>query len=257
MGGTSEGRRLAQRLATDARYQALLSFAGRTQRLEDPRVPYRVGGFGGVEGLSAYLQAERWDALVDATHPFAAQMSRHAARAAELTQTPLLRVEWPAWSPVEGDRWIAVADMVEAAVALGLAPRRVFLSIGRLELGAFRAAPQHEYLIRMLDELTVDLPRARVLAARGPFDAEAEASLLEREGIEVIVSKNSGTAATYGKLAAARRLGLPVVMVERPRLPPVESAGTCEAAYAWLAALQEAAHQEAAHHGASLTRRGV
>lgn len=247
LGGTSEARLLAEQLALDARFAAVLSFAGRTNNVQDPGLPYRVGGFGGVPGLVELLRRERHQALIDATHPFARQMSSHAVQAAALTALPLLRVEGPAWSAVAGDRWTVVPDMEQAQVALGPCPLRVFLSVGRLEIGAFRAAPQHDYLIRAVDDFDPELPRARVLAARGPFDTEAEQALFERERIDVIVSKNAGTAATYAKLVAARRLGLPVIMVARPALPEARTVATFTPALSWLYAL----------HEASLQRRGV
>lgn len=234
LGGTREARRLAARLAADARFEAMLSFAGRTENVLDPGVPYRVGGFGGAEGLSEHLRREGYRALVDATHPFAAQMSRNAAQAAELCALPLLRLEGPPWSAVEGDRWIEVATMAESVAALGSAPRRVLSSVGRLEVGAFAAAPWHEYLIRAVDPFDPPLPRARVIAARGPFELAAERELLERERIDVIVSKNSGTASTYAKIAAARELGIPVVMIARPHLPAVATVPDERLAYAWL-----------------------
>ena len=252
LGGTSEARRLAERLAPDGRFDALLSFAGRTESVVDPRVPYRVGGFGGVDGLCEHLRRERCEALVDATHPFAAQMSRHAARAAELTQVALARLEGPPWHPVAGDRWLEVATMADAAAALGALPRRVLSTVGRLEVGAFAAAPWHDYLLRAVDPFEPPLPRARVIAARGPFDVDAERALLERERIEVIVSKNSGTPSTYAKIVAARELSIPVVMVCRPSLPVVLTLPDVGAAFAWL----EATLRERAH-GASSTKRGV
>jgi precorrin-6A/cobalt-precorrin-6A reductase len=246
LGGTQEGRRCAQQLAGDARFAAMLSFAGRTQSLVDPGVPYRVGGFGGVEGLVAHLEREGYHALIDATHPFAAQMSRHADDAARRARLPLLRVECPAWSPGQGDRWTLVPDMAAAAAALGPSPRRVLLTIGRLELAAFQAAPQHDYLIRAVDPFEPPLPRARVVAERGPFDLESECRLLERERIELIVSKNAGTQATLAKLEAARRFALEVVMVARPELPSVPLVHTANEAVAWLTALAQPG-----------TRRGV
>ncbi|HKU40904.1 MAG TPA: precorrin-6A/cobalt-precorrin-6A reductase, partial [Polyangiales bacterium] len=129
LGGTSEGRELAERLSREPRYAALLSFAGRTESLQRPNLPHRVGGFGGVPGLCEFLRRERFDALVDATHPFAAQMSRHAVQAAERMRTPLIRLERPAWRAEPGDDWQLVPDMPSAARALGEPPRRVFLSI--------------------------------------------------------------------------------------------------------------------------------
>jgi precorrin-6A/cobalt-precorrin-6A reductase len=247
LGGTSDGRQLAERLASDPRYAVVLSFAGRTRSLQLPCAPYRVGGFGGVQGLVDYLGQEGCQALIDATHPFAAQMSLHAARAAERTGTPLLRVECPAWRPVAEDRWLEVADMSEAVRALGQRPQRVFSSVGRLEVGAFAAAPQHHYLLRAVDEFVPDLPSFRVLAARGPFQVDAERALFERERVQVIVSKNAGTPATYAKLEAARLLALPVVMIARPVLAPARTVATFAHALDWLEEL----------HGASSTRRGV
>lgn len=237
LGGTSDGRQLAERLALDPRWAPLLSFAGRTESLKVPRAPFRVGGFGGAEGLARFLEAERCAALIDATHPFAAQISANAVRAAELTGTPFVRVECPAWQREPGDDWTHVARMSDAAEALGRVPRRVFLSVGRLEVGAFRAAPWHSYLIRAVDDFLPDLLQARVLAQRGPFDVEAELDLLARERIEVLVSKNAGTVATAAKLIAARRMRLPVIMVARPVLPPAPTVTSFEAALAWLTLL--------------------
>lgn len=254
LGGTSEGRELALRAAADARYRVLLSFAGRTRNIADPGVPFRVGGFGGVEGLLAHLAREGHQALVDATHPFAAQMSRHAARAAELAGLPIVRLEGPAWREQPGDRWHVVSSMSEAAAALGAAPRRVFLSIGRLEVSEFASAPQHDYLIRAVDPFTPPLARARLICARGPFELGAELELLRRERIEVVVSKNSGTPSTYAKIEAARQLGLPLVMVARPVLPPVETVADVERGLAWLAAHHEASFPR---DEASSMRRGV
>jgi precorrin-6A/cobalt-precorrin-6A reductase len=231
LGGTLEGRRLATMLALDARFAPLLSFAGRTEHPELPsEVACRVGGFGGAQGLSAFLS--RFDALVDATHPFAAQISANAVIAAGDANVPMLRLVRPAWP--RQDNWIEVRDMREAADAIGGAPRRVFLTIGRLEVDAFRRAPQHHYLVRAVDAFDPGLPDAKVIAARGPFRLDEERALLERERIEVLVSKNAGTAATYDKLQAARERDLPVIMVARPVLPDAHEVSTIEAAMQWL-----------------------
>jgi precorrin-6A/cobalt-precorrin-6A reductase len=245
LGGTYEGRVLAEQLASDARFAALLSFAGRTASLQVPPVPHRIGGFGGVAGLCDFLRAGAYDALIDATHPFAAQMSCNALQAAQALQLPLLRVERPAWPQFEGDCWHEVEDMQAAAKALGPTPRRVFLTIGRLEIDAFSSAPQHHYLVRAVDPFELPLPAAKLITARGPFDVSAERELLQREAIDVIVSKNAGTTATYAKIAAARALALPVIMVRRPQLPAAETVATVDAALSWLTS----------HHGAS-QRRG-
>ena len=250
LGGTSEASALARALAGDARFCATLSLAGRTRAPAASPIPHRIGGFGGIDGLTAYLRAERIDALVDATHPFAAQMSRHAAAAATQTGTKLLVICRPAWQPGPGDRWTTVADMQVAANALGGTPRRVFLTVGRQDLAPFAAAPWHHYLIRSVDppDSALSPPDAETIAARGPFAEADERQLLAQHRIDVIVTKNSGGAATAGKLAAARALALPVIMVARP---PAPAAGTtvtdAESGHAWLLRL----------HGATTAARGV
>ncbi|WP_036263626.1 cobalt-precorrin-6A reductase [Methylocapsa aurea] len=218
LGGTSEASRLAALFAGRRDIDATLSFAGRTKAPIAPPIPYRTGGFGGIEGLAAYLKAQRVDVLVDATHPFAEQMSRHAALAAARANVPLIVLSRPPWAPEPDDRWINVDDMAGAAAALGPQAQRVLLTVGRLQLKAFEAAPHHFYLIRAIDpiEPKPNLPRHRVIAERGPFAVEAEERLLREEKIDVIVTKNSGAAATFAKIVAARRLALPVIMVARP-----------------------------------------
>lgn len=216
LGGTSEASALAALLSARRDIEAMMSFAGRTKAPVAPPIPLRIGGFGGAEGLAAYLEAQRIDVLVDATHPFAEQISRNAQIAAARSNIPLVILSRPAWAPEDGDRWIEVADMAGAAAALGPQSRRVFLAIGRLQLAAFEAAPQHFYLVRSIDPVAPAFPHCRVIAARGPFDAGAEERLLRDEMIDVIVTKNSGSPAVFGKILAARRLGLSVVMVERP-----------------------------------------
>lgn len=250
LGGSSEASALARLLAPNARFQATLSLAGATREPAPSPILQRVGGFGGVAGLVAYLRAEHVDALVDATHPFARQMSANAVAAAERTGVALLQLLRPPWTPIAGDRWIEVADMRAAAEALGEAPQRVFLTVGRKELAPFLAHPQHSYVIRTVDAPPDDLlPRdCAVIAARGPFALEDERRLLAERGIEILVTKNSGGKATAAKLQAARERGLPVVIVQRPELPLAERAPSPEAAFAWLQAL---------HAGTSTKRRGV
>jgi precorrin-6A/cobalt-precorrin-6A reductase len=219
LGGTFEASKLADLLAGQSGISPMLSFAGRTTAPRAPQIPYRIGGFGGVDGLQAYLEAERIDVLVDGTHPFAEQMSRHAAIAAARANVPLIVLSRPAWVAQPGNHWIEVADMAAAAAALGREPKRVFLTIGRLQIGAFAAAAQHFYLIRTIEPLPLppNLPRHRVILGRGPFAVEAEDKLLREESIDVVVSKNSGGEAAFAKVRAARHLGLPVVMVARPQ----------------------------------------
>jgi len=240
LGGTTEARLLADRLAGDARFNVLLSFAGRTENLLLPATKYRVGGFGGASGLAAFLEREGFHALVDATHPFADEISTNAVEATQSREIPMIRLERPAWQSQPGDRFVSAPHMMAAARAIGAEPRRVFLTIGRQEVGAFKAAPQHDYLIRAINAFDPELPRARLILERGPFALGAELALLEKERIEVIVSKNSGTNATYAKIVAARQLGLPVIMVERPRLPAAPLAHSLDQLANWLDELHQA-----------------
>ena len=236
LGGTAEARQLAGLLAERADLKVTLSLAGRTAAPAAQPVPVRVGGFGSASGFSAYLKAERIDALIDATHPYAATISRHAAEAAAAAQVPIVALRRAAWTAMPGDRWVEAADMKDAVRALGAAPRRVFLAIGRKEVAAFQAAPQHHYLIRSVDPVDPPLavPDATYIVARGPFAEEDERKLLTGHRIETIVAKNSGGDATYGKIAAARALGLTVVMLRQPALPDVPAVDTIQDAAAWL-----------------------
>lgn len=229
LGGTTQARQLAGKLAAHA--SVTLSLAGRTESPAAQGVPVRTGGFGGADGLAAYLRETRIDLLIDATHPYAARISANAAQGARLAGVPIIALRRPGWEPVEGDRWTQVDTVGDAVHALGPAPRRVFLALGRQEIAAFEAAPQHHYLIRSVDRVEPRLmvPDASYLLARGPFPEAEERALLEKHRIEIVVSKNSGGEATYGKIAAARALGIEVVMVRRPALPDVPSAETVEA----------------------------
>ncbi|MFT3973138.1 MAG: cobalt-precorrin-6A reductase [Amaricoccus sp.] len=230
LGGTGDARALATRLAGRDRLRVTYALAGRTRAPETPACDVRIGGFGGTDGLAAWIAAEDVRVLVDATHPYAARISRAAAAAARATGIPLVPLGRAAWEPRPGDRWIPAADMAAAAIALGRPPARVFLAIGRQEVAAFRAAPQHAYVIRSIEPVAPDAlpPHAETLLARGPFDEAAERRLLTERRIDVLVAKNSGGGATYGKIAAARALGLPVVMVARPAADG--GAGSVEAA---------------------------
>jgi precorrin-6A/cobalt-precorrin-6A reductase len=240
LGGTTEARALAERLAGDRRYAAAISLAGRTADPRPQPLPTRIGGFGGAEGLAAFLRAEKIALLIDATHPFAARISVNAAAAAETTGTPLFALRRPAWEQQAGDRWTPVESVAEAVSALGEAPRRVFLAIGRQEAFHFERAPQHSYVVRSVDPVTppLDLPDVTAILAAGPFAEADEMKLLVEHRIDVVVAKNSGGTATYGKIAAARQLGLEVVMVERRKPADVPSVGNCDEAleriHQWL-----------------------
>jgi precorrin-6A/cobalt-precorrin-6A reductase len=236
LGGTSEARQLAGRLADRRDLKVTLSLAGRTAHPAAQPVPVRVGGFGGTDGLAAYLADQHIDVLIDATHPYAATMASHAAEAAARTKVPIVALRRKAWTAIAGDNWTEAEDINGAVAALGASPCRVFLAIGRKEVGAFAAAPQHDYLIRSVDpvEPPLDVPHAAYIVARGPFSEDDESALLKQHRIEVVVAKNSGGKATKGKIAAARALGIKVVMLRRPALPDVPAADTVQDAVAWL-----------------------
>lgn len=236
LGGTTEARQLAGKLAARDNLAVLLSLAGRTESPVAQGVPVRVGGFGGAQGLAAYLIESGTDLLVDATHPFAARISANAAAAVRKAGVPIMALRRPAWVPAEGDRWTAVDNAASAVEALGAAPRRVFLALGRQEVGAFEAAPQHYYLIRSVDpvEPKLAVPDAAYILARGPFREADERALLVTHRIDAVVSKNGGGAATHGKISAARALGIEVVMIRRPAAPDVPSAGTVDELAAML-----------------------
>jgi precorrin-6A/cobalt-precorrin-6A reductase len=236
LGGTTEARRLAERLAGRTDLAVTVSLAGRTTAPAAQAAPVRIGGFGGVEGLARYLINERVDALIDATHPYAAIMSANAAAAAATTRVPLLALRRAPWTPLPGDRWIEVADTAAAVEVLGEAPRHVFLALGKSEIGIFARAPQHHYLVRSVEPVDPPLavPHAFYVTGRGPFSEADDRRLLVTHAVDVVVAKNSGGGATYGKIAAARTLGVPVVLLRRPPLPEVPSVESFEAAVAWL-----------------------
>ena len=238
LGGTTEASRLAERLAGHTKIAATLSYAGRTEAPARQPIPIRSGGFGGIDGLVAYLRDKRVDMVVDATHPFAAQMSEHAVVACAQSGTALLVFTRAPWQRREGDCWSEVAGNAAAAAALGATPRRVLMTIGRLGLAAFRAAPQHHYLIRTIDPPgDADLPpNHRLLYARGPFTLADETRLMREETVDVVVTKNSGGEATYAKIAAARELGLPVVIVQPPARADVPTCHDLDACMAVLEA---------------------
>lgn len=234
LGGTTEARELAARLAATPGLAVTLSLAGRTREPAVQPVPVRVGGFGGAAGLADYLRTERIGLLVDATHPFAERISHNAAGAAKAAGVPIVALRRPQWQRRAGDRWREVDDVAGAVAALGITPRRVFLAIGRQEAAAFEAAPLHFYLVRSVDPVDppLALPYAEYVLSRGPFALAGELALLRDRRIDAVVAKNSGGDATYAKIEAARQLGIEVVMVRRPPVPDVPTVATVEAAVA-------------------------
>ena len=236
LGGTIEASTLARKIAGDTRLAPVLSLAGRTTKPRPQPIATRSGGFGGIEGLARFLRNDKIEAVVDATHPYADQMSTHAVAACRETGVPLASLVRAEWQRRADDRWQVVADAFAAATALGAEPRRVFLSLGRQDLHALATAPQHHYLARLIElpEQTVLPPDLRLLQARGPFDRADEERLLRDERIEIVVSKNAGGSATYAKIEAARALGLPVVMIARPHKPAGVTMPDVDACVAWL-----------------------
>jgi precorrin-6A/cobalt-precorrin-6A reductase len=218
LGGTTEASALAAWLVDRPEFNALLSFAGTTRTPRPPPIPYRVGGFGGPQGLANFLRNGGYQVMIDATHPFAAQMKRNAAEAARLAGIDLLAIHRPAWHAVPGDKWHHVPDMAHAAQALGATPRRILLTIGQKDLAAFKAAPWHHYIVRSVDPPDTDSlpPHAEIIAARGPFLLADELALLRGSHVSALVTKNSGGTATMAKLEAARICGVEVVMIDRP-----------------------------------------
>ncbi|GHA07698.1 cobalt-precorrin-6A reductase [Streptomyces echinoruber] len=221
LGGTAEARELAAELAARPGVRVTVSLAGRVTRPAAVAGQVRTGGFGGPEGLAAWLREHRVDALVDATHPFAETITRNAARAAAAVGVPAVVLRRPGWRPGEGDRWHDAASLPAAADLLPRLGRRVFLTTGRLGLAAFAHLTGLRFLVRSVEPPAPPLPpHTEVLLARGPFTVAGEEALLRGHRIDVLVTKDSGGAATAAKLTAARRLGVPVVVVRRPPLPP-------------------------------------
>ncbi|MFH1804142.1 MAG: cobalt-precorrin-6A reductase [Pseudomonadota bacterium] len=232
LGGTADARILANRLAATGRFDVTLSLAGRTEHPAQPddAVQLRRGGFGGATGLADWVRTHNIDLLIDATHPFAANITAHAAQAIQQTGIPGFAIRRPVWERQDGDCWQAAQNVAEATSLLGDVPRRVFLAIGRQEIAAFAKASHHHYVIRSVDPIPLPPPlqNAICITARGPFDVVQETDLLHTHRIEVIVCKNSGGTATYGKIAAARALGIDVIMIERPQTSGLATASTIE-----------------------------
>jgi precorrin-6A/cobalt-precorrin-6A reductase len=235
LGGTTEASRLARALA-ESGADAVFSYAGRTASPVAQPLPMRVGGFGGVEGLAAYLKLEEITHVVDATHPFAAQMSTNAVAACAQTGVALTALERAPWQAGEGDDWISVADMSAAVSVLPDQGARVFLAIGKQNLDAFAIKPANHYLLRLVDAPNgaLPLPDTSVVVARGPFDIATDTALMRDHAITHVVAKNAGGTGAEAKLTAARALGLPIVMIDRPHVPPRRILRTVDQVMAWL-----------------------
>jgi precorrin-6A/cobalt-precorrin-6A reductase len=229
LGGTTEARQIADVLANCDETETTMSLAGRTTSPASFPIPVRIGGFGGVEGLAGYLKVQDIALLLDATHPFAAQMKTNAVEAARLAGIPIVRLHRPAWVAAAGDRWTTVENVAGAIEALGRSKaRNVFLPLGRNELVPFEAAPWHRYLIRSIEAFVppLNLPNAEYIVARPPYTRDGEIDLLKTRAIDVMVAKNSGGAISYAKILAARALGIEVIVIDRPRVPDAPSGQT-------------------------------
>lgn len=234
LGGSAEAFDLAEQLAGDGAVEAITAMAGVTRERRAVPGHVRIGGFGGPDGLAAWLTAEHIDAVVDSTHPFARQMTANAARAAAAAGVPIIHVVRPPWTPQPGDDWREVGDMAAAARAVPASP--CFLTVGRTELAPFAARRDIAFVARVIDRPD-PAPDFTYVEARGPFVLDDELGLLERHGIRSIVTKNSGGPAAEAKLVAARRLGLPVIMVRRPPPPDGMLVPDAAAALDWIRGL--------------------
>ncbi|OAN60015.1 cobalt-precorrin-6A reductase [Sphingomonas sp. TDK1] len=246
LGGTTEASALA-RLLGEQGIAATLSYAGRTDKPRRQPIPVRIGGFGGMEGLAQYLRAQGVTHLIDATHPFAATMSANAVAASQAAGVPLLALTRPPWSPARGDRWTRVPDIAAAVAALFGPPRNILLALGRMHVEDFAAQPQHHYVLRFVDHpgTAPALPNHHLVVDRGPFTVEGDRALMEAHAIDLVVCKNAGGRGAEAKLLAARALDVPVVMIDRPALPPRTEVTEPADALAWLA------------HACASTNRGV
>lgn len=235
LGGTTEARALADALS-ERGHAVVTSLAGRTIAPRRPQGEVRIGGFGGAAGLADYLRSAGIEAVIDATHPYAAAISAHAVEACAAAVLPLLRVGRAPWQPQKGDRWIVADSLAACAKVAPDLGRRAFLTIGVKELGSFRDVDDVWFLVRLVDRPPQPIPLARheLILARGPFEAADERALMQRHRIDLVIAKNSGGESTYGKIAAARDFGLPVLLLRRPLLPPATTVANVPDAIAWL-----------------------
>ena len=235
LGGTAEARALANRLTAAGRYKVITSLAGLTRTPIKPEGTLRTGGFGGVAGLRDFLTSESIALIADATHPFAARISAHAATASADANIPCIRLDRPAWVAEPGDDWRSVTGVAEAAAAIP-SGSTALVTIGSQDIAAFLARDDIRLIARMIEP--PDRPvgkHAEILLARPPFTLPEELALMRGRQIDVLVTKNSGGAATEAKLIAARELGLPVIMIARPAKPPVPSATSVDGMIALIA----------------------
>ncbi len=237
LGGTTEARELAAALAERPGLHVITSLAGRTARPLRPAGELRVGGFGGIAGLAAWLRARAIDAVIDATHPFADTISANAAAACHQEGVPRLALVRPPWTAAPGDRWEGVVNVEIAAAQVASLGTRPFLTVGRQSLAPFAACRACRFVVRVFEPPTAPLlPGAEIVVSRGPFTMESERALFIDKAIDLLITKNAGGAAGYSKIAAARAMALPVLMIERPPPPPAPNVVDVREALAWVAA---------------------
>jgi|APTNR8051073442_1049403.scaffolds.fasta_scaffold50433_2 precorrin-6A/cobalt-precorrin-6A reductase len=245
LGGTTEAREIADVLSHCAKTRTTVSLAGRTTLRASYACPVRVGGFGGVEGLVAYLRENDIKLVINATHPFATQMRANAVAACEITQLPLVNLDRPKWEPEAEDSWTIVASTEDALERLKKRrPSHVFVPFGQKEAAKLEAVKKHRYLIRSIEKIAPRpaLPRAKYVESRPPFDKASEVALMKKHAIDVVVVKNSGAAAVYAKILAARELGIEVIMIDRP---PLASPLSCHSvAQVMSVVIHELGHRE-------------
>ncbi|MEJ5083036.1 MULTISPECIES: cobalt-precorrin-6A reductase [unclassified Ochrobactrum] len=228
LGGTAEAAKLASAFAP-LPVESITSLAGRTANPTAISGKIRTGGFGGAEGLAAYLANEKIDLLIDATHPYATRISQNAVQASEITTIPLLRLERPAWERESGDNWIDVASEAQAA-SLIPADERVLLALGRQHIAPFAERNDVHFITRMIDPPEVSLPHDCEIVLAKPCNYEAELQFLNERKISLIVSRNSGGSISYAKIKAARNLTIPVLMISRPPVAAKTSVATVDEA---------------------------
>ena len=235
LGGTTEATALAHVLH-DAEIEATFSYAGRVARPKRQPLPTRIGGFGGVEGLADYICENGITHIVDATHPFAAQMSMNAVAACALTGAHLVALTRQKWMAQAGDDWRHVPDIAGAVAALSGPAQNVMLAIGRMHLDAFAPCPQHQYLLRLVDapDGDVPLPNRHIIVDQGPFSVENDMALMRDHNIQVVVAKNAGGSGARAKIDAARALNVPIIMIDRPTIPDRPEVGKPQDVLDWL-----------------------
>lgn len=240
LGGTGEARALALTLLDKSEVSFESSLAGRVRNPALPVGAVRIGGFGGAQGLADYLRAGAFGAVIDATHPFAQTISEHAVVACAAASIPLLVLRRPGWTAIEGDDWTWVRDVESAAAAIaGRPPGTVLLTTGRRDLAVFADDRRHDYVVRTVDPPSGRTPpRMTLLLDRGPYTFEGELALMRAHDVRCLVTKDSGGAMTSAKLVAARTLGLPVILVQRPAIPAgVTAVDSVDAASDWVLTL--------------------